>query len=100
MPKRQNVRRVNSEPVQGDDSYVVLNSITWRRGRDIENGWAEWTDAERIGALAPVIAGWNWVDDNGEPLPQVKDNPSVILDLTMDELLFILKALAGDKPKN
>lgn len=97
MPKRQNVRRVDSKAVQGDDSYIVLNSITWRKGRDIEDNWEEWTDEKRVEVLAPTIAEWNWVDDDGNPLPQPKDNPDIVRDMTLSELEFVVRSLGGER---
>ena len=49
------------------------------------------------------IKEWNWVDDDGAPLPQVKDAPDVIDTLTMDEVSALSEALGAtddDAAKN
>lgn len=100
MPQRQNTRRVSSEAVQGEDSYIVIRSPTVREARSIADQWDKWDDGERVDALKAIIAGWNWVDDAGQPLTQVQDNPQIILDLTGNEIQFIIDAMAGGASKN
>lgn len=97
MPQRQNVKKVQSEAVQGADSWIKLRSMTVGEAKLL---MAEGNDEQRgIGALAKVIVGWNWVDDEGQPLPQVSDDPAVIDKLTNDEIQFITAAITA-APKN
>ncbi len=97
MPQRQNVKTVQSEAVQGADSWIKLRSMTVGEAKQL---MVEGDDQARgIAALGKVISGWNWVDDNGAPLPQVSDDPTVIDRLTNDEIQFILGAITA-APKN
>lgn len=100
MPQRQNVKRIESGPVQGDDSFVTLRRPTMRQAQEIGEKWTQWGDSERVGALAPMVEEWNWVDDAGAPLPQAREQPEIILDLTDLELRFIVGALVNPDTKN
>lgn len=42
------------------------------------------------------IAEWNWVDDEGKPLPLPKTNPEVIDELMNEEIRFLTRAITGD----
>jgi len=94
MPQRQSVRRVISEPVQGADSWIDLRSQTWGEERAMAGIQDDEGKARKF--LEGVIVGWNWVDYDGSPLPQVKDDPEVLLRLTGDEIRFIITSLAPD----
>ena len=41
------------------------------------------------------ILDWNWVDENDDPLPLPKDDPSVIDKLYNSEITFLSEALFG-----
>lgn len=88
MPKRQNVKRLVSAAIQGDDSWVEVRKPTVKEAREMAGiGGNE--------SLARIVLGWNWVDDEGGPLPQPKDDPNVFELLTADEITFINDALTG-----
>ena len=100
MPKRTSTRRVDSTEVQGEGSYVELRRP---KGRDIKAAMrkdAETADAEALAKydaslelLRGHVMGWNWVDDDGEPLPQPQDGPDVFDDLTIQEIQFLTEHL-------
>ncbi|MDY6957629.1 MAG: hypothetical protein SVK08_00595 [Halobacteriota archaeon] len=46
--------------------------------------------------LASHLVGWNWTDNNGDPLPQPHKNPEAIKLLTEDELLWLVSAVRGE----
>lgn len=49
----------------------------------------------RIGALlSQVIMAWDWVGEDGEPLPQPSANPEVFEELTFDELMWLIGQMA------
>jgi hypothetical protein len=52
--------------------------------------------------VSEFILDWNWVDDNGEPLPQLRENPKVLGDLYSTEYEYIMSLLGGNQenPKN
>ena len=47
------------------------------------------------------VIAWNWVDDDGNPLPDPKENPEVFDELTDDEVTFLINKMMGvDESKN
>ena len=104
MPKRQATRRVDSEKVMGDDSYVVLRSLKYGNARKIVNQAKEMGDEEAEEAmndlLKEVVAEWNWVDDEGDPLPLPSEGLDVN-DLYPHEINFLVNSLVeGSDQKN
>ncbi len=111
MAKRQNVQRIDSEVVQGKGSYVEIKRPTHGErkallaqsgkylGRVSDDGTFNTDGLSQddlielndfgIALLTQMIIGWDWVDDDDEPLPQPKDNPEVFDLLTDQELAFL-----------
>jgi hypothetical protein len=94
-PQRKNVRLVDSSEVQGEDSWIKIRQPTVRETRQTVKPDLELEDIG-VSFIQRVIVGWNWVDDDGNPLPQVKDDPGVLEDLTPSEMSFIEKTLTFD----
>lgn len=113
MPKRQNVKTYKSEEVQGDDSYVKVkmpsveefNAIMERSRRAV--GLAQSRDEVAIAQLeqeanetmANLVLEWNWVDDDGNPLPQPFGNPAVFTRLTISEISFLGECMNPESGK-
>ena len=101
MPSRKSTIRINAESVQGDDAYVVLRRLTVgeikgaMQAPDDEDGLASFQRALKM--YHDHVVEWNWVDDAGEPLPQLKDDPAIVDMLTDAETLFLGRALAGSE---
>lgn len=107
--KHKKFRRIDSSEVQGDGSYVVLQSPGYDALGDLlafselkagEDGKVDVSkiSPETIGAilglLEKVVVGWNWVDDDDNPLPQPKDDPGVIRrETTQEEQNFLVANL-------
>ena len=136
MPVRQNVRKIISTEVQGDDSFVSIISpkieevkaqqASMQPLRDelaaieAELKASGLTDLEikshpRYAAaneklsdagtklMVGYIKDWNWVDDDGKPLPKPSEDSSVINQLTVGELTWLsnsFRAIAPDVKKN
>ena len=125
MPKRQNIQRVATPTVQGDDSYVVVRKLTVGEAREvlrdrqrrnkaamqrmaeagsdrdmvqelIDGETADENMAWAIDRFKDHIREWNWVDDDGNPFPQIKDDPSVIDLLSIEEMKVLSEALGAD----
>jgi len=97
MPKRayKKYRVIASDEVQGEGSWVKLGAPAWS---DFLDAWASGIDATKPMAVAlkmmpNVVADWNWVDDEGNPLPLPRDDPEVIDRLTRQEQSFIVDEL-------
>lgn len=102
MPKRQSVKKHDTSEVQGEDSYAVLSAVKVKEIRVIRKlakteNFDEFEGG--VSLLAKHVIGWNWVDDDGEPLPIPKDNPEVIDELTDDESKFLVNLMMGS-PKD
>jgi len=85
MSKRQTTYKVNSEKVQGKDSWVELSYITYGEFQGIL------TDAIKPSELLEKhVVRWNWVDGDGQPLQP----PGAHLDdLFAHEREFLLNCL-------
>lgn len=103
MPQRKAIRQVFTPEVQGEDSWVKVSRLKvgqWfaLQGPEGANG-AEPSQAEQVRrglkVLVEHVLGWNWVDDEGQPLPQPKDDPAVLEQLTDEEALCLLRVLQG-----
>lgn len=100
MPQRNNIRVHNSDEVQGAGSWVKMKSANWGASKQFSSQIAKLGDDESDEKLrlieqriVELFVGWNWVDDNGDPLPSLKDNPGMIdTVLTEDEMTFLVKA--------
>jgi len=120
-PARQRIRRHDSSKVMGHGSYVVIAAITMGDAQrlkeqteppELMEGESEEDYKERLAehekrveklnniALADVTREWNWVDDEGNPLPQPYQNPDVFDLLSGEEIEFITDRMNGNvKPK-
>lgn len=115
MAQRQRSQRVSSEVVQGKGSYVIVRRLTLDEARqyqqeasseyevnddlsDAENKalQAAFNEAREVRSrelLSRFIIEWDWVDDDGNPLPQPKTDPDVFLKLTDLEFQFLSRCL-------
>lgn len=121
--KHKKFRRIDSSEVQGEGSFVKIQSpgfdvlgnllsVAQIQGVD----GTEVTDTAAVMAslssetvdsifelLEKVVVEWDWVDDNGNPLPQPKDDPEVIRrETSQAEQQFLVANLdfGGVDPKN
>lgn len=100
MAKRRSVRRHKSDEVQGEGSFVVTTAVKVKEIREIRKHSEDpdFDDFEGgIGLLAKHIVKWDWVNDEGDPLPCPKDDPSVIDELTNEESAYLVGLLMGEK---
>ena len=96
MPERKNklYRKVESDEVQGKGSWVKLKAPTLE---DIRTqtfpGEGDNSAALDFGAniVSRLVVAWNWVDDEGEPLP--KPTPEIVNGLPYAEIEFLMNAL-------
>lgn len=103
MAKRISTKKFSTAEVQGDGSFVILSSVKVGEQRDyFEQKDDEDFDKIEWGVelLIKHIVDWNWVDDDGEPLPLPKDDPDVIDELTNAESELIAKLLVSSDTKN
>ena len=117
--KHKKYRRVDSAEVQGDGSYVVIQSPGFDVLGDLlsvanivgDKGKPDELDLSKIsgetmqaifGLLEKTVVEWDWVNDNGDPLPQPREDPEVIRrELSQEEQTFLVAHLdfGGVDPK-
>ena len=107
MPERKykKYNRIDCDEVMGEGSYAVISSPSisdLRKITEMSNGKAENVEGDNaleIGKmiLEEMILEWNWVDDDGEPLPLPKDHPDGMDILNLQETMFLLTESGIDK---
>jgi len=123
MAKRRSITKHDSSEVQGEGSFVVLSGVKVkemrearkqsrrariaraRRDAELENNpLAEVPEDDEdlefeggIQMLTAHIVDWNWVDDDGNPLPLPKERPNVVDELTNEESEFLVEILTGSE---
>lgn len=111
MPVRKykKIRKVETLDIQGKGSYIELKSFSWNELKalgfselDLEGETIEQADfAFEIAKQA--LVGWNWVGDDGKPLPDPTQN-GVFDALPSQEQTYIIKkmdlTLDDEKAKN
>lgn len=54
---------------------------------------------EALRTITPRIARWSWTDAAGEPLPQPRDDPSVMQRLSLEEMFYLVGLIQnGETP--
>ena len=99
MSKRQSTKRVDSTAVQGDGSWVDIKRITYGMGIDAQalQGVTETPVLDEFNRklITYLVAGWNWVDDDGNELAVPEDDPGVIDGLLDTEVLWLMQQLTA-----
>jgi hypothetical protein len=99
MPKRKFKSRIkiDSEEVQGEDSYVVIRRPTWNDFEAAMNG-EEPGEVSNVqvgkSVIVNLVEDWNWVDDDDEPLPS--PTPKLVAGLPFEELNFLIDKIDLD----
>lgn len=97
-PKRKRIVRYPSDEVQGEGSWVLVARLTVAEMREVRKQQkAKDADLFELGValMKSHVKEWNWVDDEGEPLPFPKDQPEIIEDLSDPESAFLSDRIRG-----
>lgn len=107
MPTRISIVTIPT-PVQGDDAWVKIKRPTVGEMEEMYERYriavTPSQSPENGGGIDPQVAmrdellnrfvqEWNWVDDDGLPLPQIKNDPSVIRKLLSNEIDALYQAI-------
>ena len=119
MPKRQTVKTVETDEIQGEGSFVKVTGVKVkeikamrRRSRETAvkqkkaeaaRGAGEVVEevedfddfGEGLQIIVDHVLDWNWVDDEGSPLPKPEANPKVFDELSTDEMTYLAELLTG-----
>lgn len=91
MPRMTQTRRIDTESVQGEGSWVDATSPRVREVRRCAVGGQEYESA--LALLTAHIVGWNWTDEEGNALPIPSEDENVVDDMTQDEIIFLLQEI-------
>jgi hypothetical protein len=104
MAKRQGVRKVDSEEVQGKGSYVKVRPIPYKDSRAAVNVGDDVSTGEKADMVTDLIVNslieWDWVDYDGEPLPLPTTTEEMAEILTTDEVNFLTRDLLGSAERS
>jgi len=118
MPQRASVRTFDTSDVQGDGSWIKLRPMTlgevlslqgdaeeqrgflYRLGRFLGRLLRKRPSPSQLArqnmtTVIRYVRGWNWVDDEGNPMPLPSDDPRVLDRLTMAEMQCITDCVNG-----
>lgn len=123
---RRSVHRYETEAVQGEGSWVEVKRMTLGESKAVQHksqklaakvakmkaaavaagddeallaaGIYEQNEGWKAGLemFATKVVGWNWLDDDGNPLPLPRENPDVLDELTDEEIALISELIVGD----
>jgi len=99
--RQSTTTRLDSSEVQGDGSFITVTSkIKWKEIRHLRNLATDETGAVdnlQLGmdTIAKMIIAWNWTDEEGIPLPVPAENPSILDELTSDEMTWLFENVQG-----
>jgi hypothetical protein len=98
-------RRVPSEEVQGEGTWVEVVALKYGESKRIQRQLAGLTAGakgeEQKAKLSEQmiidhVVAWNWKDDDGNALALPKEKPDVLEELTADEMVFLANCLKPD----
>ncbi len=122
MAKRKTVKKVSTDELQGENSYVIVTAVktkeikqTRRESQAVSDAQKEVEKRRKVGdediedvepydafgsgldMIRRHLKEWDWVDDDGVPLPQPKEDPNVLDELTIEEVTFLANLLTGEE---
>ncbi len=100
MPQRKfkSLEKFDTKEVQGEDSFVEMARPTYEDLELAMDGVSEINQSNQMAIgkklLMKLVKAWNWVDDDGEPMPA--PTPDIIAALPMQETLFLVDLVKVD----
>lgn len=100
--RRTSCIKIKTDEIQGEGSWVIVRRLSIKETRAFRDKMSEAGDEYNafeagVAVMKQNVVEWNWVDDDGNPLPNPKDDPEVIELLTDDEVAVLGKAIRGDE---
>ena len=91
MPRMTQTRKIATDAVQGEGSWVKATSPRVREVRQCAVEGQEYEAALKL--LTTHIVEWNWTDESGKALPIPGEDADVLGDMTQDEVIFLLQEI-------
>jgi hypothetical protein len=66
--ERKSSVRVDASTVQGEGAFIVWRRITWGERKALQEA-AKKGELQPLEVLVTYLENWNWVNNNGEPMP-------------------------------
>jgi hypothetical protein len=101
MPQRKHkaIEKVNCEAIMGEDSWVEIRNPTYEDLELVMDGAGEMDEGKKMEIskmlINRLVLNWNWVDDDGAPMP--KPTPEILSKLPLQETLFLVDAISLDE---
>jgi hypothetical protein len=83
---------IDCEEVQGEGAYAKFKRPSWLDIRQASDQEGE-DRSTALEALKALLIEWNWVDDDGEPLPLPSEDPDVFDRMPWQEVNFLITEL-------
>jgi hypothetical protein len=93
MPKRTLKTMRVPTPIMGDDAWIEVREPTWGEAEELIKAGQEGDIALLGDRIAKFLMSWNWVEDDGSPLPLPAQDPSVLRRLQVSEVRAIVEAV-------
>jgi len=91
--KHKQFRTLDSAEIQGPGSFVKIKSLSLQEIMShAGNGSKADPAAMGLAVLDEMIVGWDWVDDDDNPLPIPAQNPGTVASLPFQEANWLLTA--------
>lgn len=111
MPLRQSPEKKVEGGPQGADAFIVVKRLTVEESNSFTEKFNQLqedavdAEARQNGELearksfGELVFDWNWVDNDGNPLPKPHNNPDVFGALYNEELEWITRAIVNNAPE-
>lgn len=105
IPKRNRIKTITGN-INHDGGKIVIKAPTvgdQRHNQKHLKTFKDGSDEQELAAnqwMADYVLDWDWIDDDGNPLPKPHRNPEVFIQITNDELKYIALCLGGMTPED
>lgn len=99
QPRRKKEKRVDASKIQGKGAYVLVTPLKvaeTKLARLLADAPMEEKEAHSRTLITDHVVGWNWGDEEGNPLPIPAEDDTVLDGMTVEEMDFLAEAIAGD----
>lgn len=104
MAKRKSTRRISTDEVMGDGSYVIAKSIPYsvvRKALQMDDGgMSKLEQSDYVSQIIiDALVKWDWVDYDDKPLDVPTTIEELVETINTSELKFLISELIGSESK-